>query len=86
MEVRPNEHESERSLGMKNKPLRKLMVHILILAVLTSTLFLSIGYAQGTKPIQVCATVPDLGSLTQELGGDQVSVTVFAKGKEDPHC
>jgi ABC-type Zn uptake system ZnuABC Zn-binding protein ZnuA len=38
-----------------------------------------------SKPIQVCATVPELGSLTQELGGDQVSVTVFAKGKEDPH-
>lgn len=70
---------------MKNKPLRKLTVHALIFAVLTSTLLISIGYSQSTKPIQVCATVPDLGSLTQELGGDQVSVTVFAKGKEDPH-
>jgi ABC-type Zn uptake system ZnuABC Zn-binding protein ZnuA len=85
MEVHPNGHESERSLGMKNKPLLKLTVHTLILTVLTSTLFISIGYSQSTKPIQVCATVPDLGSLTQELGGDQVSVTIFAKGKEDPH-
>ncbi|MGH7409835.1 MAG: metal ABC transporter substrate-binding protein [Candidatus Methylomirabilis sp.] len=43
-------------------------------------------YAQeGAKPIQVCATVPDLGSLTREAGGDQVSVTVFAKGTEDAH-
>ncbi len=61
------------------------MVHILILAVLTSTLFLSIGYAQGTKPLQVCATVPELGNLAQEIGGDQVKITVFAKGQEDPH-
>jgi ABC-type Zn uptake system ZnuABC Zn-binding protein ZnuA len=85
MEVRPNGHERERSLGMKNKPLRKLTVHTLILTLLTSILFISIGYSQSAKPIQVCATVPDLGGLTQELGGDQVSVTVFAKGKEDPH-
>lgn len=40
---------------------------------------------EGTKPIAVCATVPDLGSLTREVGGDQVSVTVFAKGTEDAH-
>ena len=70
---------------MKNKPFWKWIVHILILAVLTSTLFLSTGYAQGTKPLQVCATVPELGNLAQEIGGDQVKITVFAKGQEDPH-
>jgi ABC-type Zn uptake system ZnuABC Zn-binding protein ZnuA len=44
------------------------------------------SFAQGkSRPLQVCATVPDLGSLVQAVGGDQVSVTVFAKGKEDPH-
>jgi ABC-type Zn uptake system ZnuABC Zn-binding protein ZnuA len=36
-------------------------------------------------PIQVAATVPELGSLAREVGGDQVAVTVFAKGSEDPH-
>lgn len=40
---------------------------------------------EGAKPMTVCATVPDLGSLTREVGGDQVSVTVFAKGTEDAH-
>lgn len=40
---------------------------------------------EGPKPIQVCATVPELGSLTREVGGNQVSVTVFAKGTEDAH-
>jgi ABC-type Zn uptake system ZnuABC Zn-binding protein ZnuA len=70
---------------MKNKPLWKLMVRTLILTVLTSNLFISIVDAQSTKPIQVCATVPELGNLTQEIGGDQVKITVFAKGQEDPH-
>ena len=36
------------------------------------------------EPLRVCATIPDLGSLTQEVGGDEVAVTVFAKGPEDP--
>ena len=36
-------------------------------------------------PLQVCATVPELGVLTREVGGDEVSVVVFAKGTEDPH-
>lgn len=40
---------------------------------------------EGARPITVCATVPDLGSLAREVGGDQVSVTVFAKGTEDAH-
>jgi ABC-type Zn uptake system ZnuABC Zn-binding protein ZnuA len=37
------------------------------------------------KPLQVCATVPELGSLVKEIGGNQVAVTVFAKGTENPH-
>jgi zinc/manganese transport system substrate-binding protein len=36
-------------------------------------------------PLRVCATVPDLGDLIKTVGGDQVEVTVFAKGGEDPH-
>jgi zinc/manganese transport system substrate-binding protein len=39
----------------------------------------------GAQPIQVCATVPELGSLAHEVGGDQVAVSVFGKGTEDPH-
>jgi ABC-type Zn uptake system ZnuABC Zn-binding protein ZnuA len=45
-----------------------------------------IGYAQtNPNPIRVAATVPELGSLVREVGGDEVSVMVFAKGPEDPH-
>lgn len=36
-------------------------------------------------PLRVVATVPDLGSLVRELGGEHVAVTVLAKGTEDPH-
>jgi ABC-type Zn uptake system ZnuABC Zn-binding protein ZnuA len=41
--------------------------------------------ASGAAPLRVAATVPELGSLVHYVGGDQVEVTVFAKGTEDPH-
>src|SRR5574337_981001 len=67
--------------------LQRLSVWGVVACVLGSFSLVSAGaFAQeGTKPIQVCATVPDLGSLTRDVGGDQVSVTVFAKGTEDAH-
>ena len=37
------------------------------------------------EPLRVCATVPELGDLTRIIGGDHVSVKVFAKGAENPH-
>ncbi|MGH7964977.1 MAG: metal ABC transporter substrate-binding protein, partial [Candidatus Binatia bacterium] len=43
------------------------------------------GATASAQPLQVCATVPELGSLVREVGGDRVAVTVFAKGTEDPH-
>jgi ABC-type Zn uptake system ZnuABC Zn-binding protein ZnuA len=33
----------------------------------------------------VVATNPDLGDLVQQVGGDEVSVTLLAKGPQDPH-
>ena len=38
-----------------------------------------------TAPMPVCATVPELGSIVREVGGDQVAVEVFTKPTEDPH-
>jgi ABC-type Zn uptake system ZnuABC Zn-binding protein ZnuA len=43
------------------------------------------GSAAAGAPLRVCATTPDLGSLVRAVGGDDVEVTVFAKGTEDPH-
>lgn len=39
----------------------------------------------GDQPLAVCATVPELGSIVREIGGDQVAVEVFTKPTEDPH-
>lgn len=36
-------------------------------------------------PLRVCATTPDLASLVRAVGGEEVEVTSFAKGTEDPH-
>lgn len=36
-------------------------------------------------PLRVVATVPDLGTLAHDIGGDLVHVVVCAKGTEDPH-
>jgi ABC-type Zn uptake system ZnuABC Zn-binding protein ZnuA len=59
-----------------------------LLSLLVASLGLPAGnaLAQGdARPLRVAVTVPDLGSLVQEIGGDQVAVTVFAKGTEDAH-
>ena len=61
---------------------------LLVLVFLLTPLGLALPVTdaqEGAKPIQVCASVPELGSLVREMGGDRVSVTVFAKGTEDPH-
>src|SRR5438552_8951723 len=42
------------------------------------------GFSAQAK-INVVATLPDLGSLARDIGGDNVSVTVLAKPTEDPH-
>jgi ABC-type Zn uptake system ZnuABC Zn-binding protein ZnuA len=36
-------------------------------------------------PLRVVATVPDLGSLVRQLGGEEVDVVVLTKGPQDPH-
>lgn len=36
-------------------------------------------------PLKICATVPELGALAREVGGDHVQVSVIAKPTEDPH-
>jgi ABC-type Zn uptake system ZnuABC Zn-binding protein ZnuA len=50
----------------------------LLLAAATTT-------AAAAAPLAVDATLPDLGSLVREVGGNEVEVTVFTKGMEDPH-
>lgn len=54
------------------------------LACMPALSFLT-GSATQAQTVQVVTSVPEVGSLLREIGGNQVSVIVFAKGTEDPH-
>ena len=43
------------------------------------------GAALAASPLRVVTTIPDLGDLAREVGGDEVEVSVLAKGPQDPH-
>ena len=66
----------------RTRRLRPLLMSILMLLWVLSG---SIPAASQPRPLNVVATVPELGSLAREIGGNQVQVTVIAKGSEDPH-
>ena len=45
-----------------------------------------LGFAfAGEAKLKVVATLPDLGALAREVGGDKVDVSVLAKPTEDSH-
>jgi zinc/manganese transport system substrate-binding protein len=57
-----------------------------VLEVVLGVLLLTSSFIHAQRAaslLRVAATVPELGSLVQEMGGDQVEVTVFGKGTED---
>jgi len=70
---------------MQNRLFYRSTLYISPLLFFTLSFLPSVVHAQGLKPLQVCATISDLGNLAQEIGGDQVRITVFAKSQEDPH-
>jgi zinc/manganese transport system substrate-binding protein len=47
--------------------------------------FGTIGRAAVPAPLKVVATTTDLAALTREIGGDRVTVTALASGRQDPH-
>lgn len=55
------------------------------LTVLAALTCLVATDALAAKPLRICATVPELGSLAEAVGGAEVTVTVFTKGTESPH-
>ncbi len=61
----------------------RFLISVITLVSLVTGLWLT-PFAQA-QPLKACATVPDLGSLVQEIGGEQTALTVFAKGPENPH-
>ena len=52
---------------------------------LTVALLLLTGNAWAASKLNVVTTTADLAALTQEVGGDRVSVQAIAKGYQDPH-
>ena len=58
---------------------------VLMPALLLGIILTGVQASRAAPPLEVCATIPDLGSLAKEIGGDQVKVTVFAKGPQDAH-
>ena len=59
------------------------VTHVLPALAVLACLLASVSLA--AEPLRVCATVPELGSLAEEVGGAEVAVTVFTKGTESPH-
>jgi ABC-type Zn uptake system ZnuABC Zn-binding protein ZnuA len=57
----------------------------IVLTALAMLACLSAAGSLAAEPLQVCATVPGLGNLAEEVGGAEVAVTVFTKGTESAH-
>ncbi|MFN2474903.1 MAG: metal ABC transporter substrate-binding protein [Chthoniobacterales bacterium] len=47
--------------------------------------FLALSSIAAEAKLNVVTTLPDLGALAREIGGDKVDVTTMAKPTEDPH-
>jgi ABC-type Zn uptake system ZnuABC Zn-binding protein ZnuA len=57
--------------------MKRLSILAALLFALTNTAF--------AQKLNVVTTTSDLASITQEVGGDRVTVTSIAKGYQDPH-
>src|SRR5262245_19941354 len=56
---------------------------LFLLALLCAAL--SVPSAAAAKKLRIITTLPDLASLTQEVGGYKVDVEAMAKGFQDAH-
>ncbi|MCH2205874.1 MAG: metal ABC transporter substrate-binding protein [Lentisphaerales bacterium] len=55
----------------------------MIKLIIVFTVFLQFFVA--AEKLKVCATVTDLASITEEIGGDLVEITTFAPAQGNPH-
>lgn len=55
---------------------------ILIAFAVVSVFFLT---RDAAAKVQIVASLPDLGAIAEEIGGDKVNVVSLAKGYQDPH-
>jgi zinc/manganese transport system substrate-binding protein len=55
-------------------------------AALGCVLLATLGVApRAEAKLRVVASLPDVGDITRQIGGDRVSVETIAKGSQDPH-
>jgi len=64
---------------------RYATIHKTVISLVAFAACLTADAAAHAQGLRVCCSVPDLTSLVQAVGGENVSVTAFAKGTEDPH-
>ena len=57
----------------------------LTVGLIAAWLALGGGGAEGAGKLRVVASLPDLGALTEAVGGDLVEVDVLARGDQNPH-
>lgn len=55
------------------------------LAIVIGLITISAVSASAADRLKVVATIPDLGSVAEAIGGDLVEVTVLCPGETDPH-
>src|SRR5438128_1758867 len=63
----------------------KIKERALALFALVAILLASMPAAAAPKKLNVITATSDLASLTQEVGGDRITVESIAKGYQDPH-
>jgi len=49
------------------------------------TLLMVFSIKAEVSKLNVVATLPDLGAIAKEIGGERIKLTVLANGNEDPH-
>jgi ABC-type Zn uptake system ZnuABC Zn-binding protein ZnuA len=56
-----------------------------VMSVVAFALTLVVGAEARAGALRVAATTPDLASIARSVGGDEVEVTSFVRGGQDPH-
>jgi zinc/manganese transport system substrate-binding protein len=64
---------------------KRLLASVSHLALAVLVFLTGVSHADAAGRIQVVASLPDLATVTREVGGDRVEVTALAEPTQDPH-
>ena len=65
--------------------MRQILERVMLATTLTMTLACLAVPSAVAGPLRVAATLPGLADLARAVGGDDVEVTAFVRGAQDPH-